>query len=285
MPPVGQDHLEGIELPFQEVTKGDVVIADHLHLDGVEVEPVLVVAIVLCPPLLLLAEGDGLALLHVAHHVGAGVGHHGPVVLLHPVGGELVVVLGLRPQLGGVEQVQLGLAGTRLDQNGVVVNLLHRHHFGGVVVVEPGPLDVLGAHHLVAEGVVIGDHRLAVGPLGARIQLEVDGLVVRRDGPVGRERRNGVAGIGVEADEPQLVVHDEGAERAVGVGTHGAKRQWETVHEHGDAATGQRLGRGEHGVGVVGLPFEIRRQAGRPHPGSVHQHKESTYPFDFIFHV
>ena len=70
MPPAGQDHLEGVQ-PLEEVAERDVVVADHLHLDGVEVEPVLVVAIVFCPPLLLLAEGDGLGPSYVAHHVGA----------------------------------------------------------------------------------------------------------------------------------------------------------------------------------------------------------------------
>ncbi|MNF49056.1 hypothetical protein D3C84_303190 [compost metagenome] len=162
MPPVRQDHLEGVELPLQEVAEGDVVIPDHLHLDGLDVESVPVVAIVLGPPLLLFAEGDRLALLHLRHDVGARGRHQGPVVLLHPVGGQLVVVLGLGPQLGGVEQVQLGLAGPRLDHDGVFIDLLHRDHFRGVVVVEPGSLDVLGAHHLVAEGVVIGGDRLAV---------------------------------------------------------------------------------------------------------------------------
>ncbi|MNO66086.1 hypothetical protein D3C76_568670 [compost metagenome] len=285
MPPVGQYHLEGIQLPLEEVTERYVVIPDHLHLDAVDVESVLVVAILLGPPILLLAEGDGLALLHLAHHIGASGRHHSPVVLLHPVRPHLVVVLRLGPQLRGVEQVQPGLAAARLHQDGVIVDLLHRHHLCGVVVVEPGPLDVLGAHHLVAEGVVVGGDRLAVRPFGAGIQLEVDGLAVRCYGPGARQRGNGVAGVGVEADEPQLVVQDEGAERAVGVGPHGAKRQRKAVDEEVEGATGQRLGGGEGGVGVVGLPLEIRRQAGGPHPGSVHQQKKRTYPFDFIFHV
>ena len=285
MPPVGQDHLESVQLPFQEVAKRDVVVADHLHLDAVDIESVLVVTIVLGPPVLLLAEGDGLALLHLAHHIGARGRDHSPVVLLHPVRSHLVVVLRLGPQLRGVEQVQPGLAAACLHQDGMIVNLLHRHHLCGVVVVEPGALDVLGAHHLVAEGVVVGGDRLAVRPFGTGIQLEIDGLAVRRDGPGARQRGDGVAGVGMEADEPQLVVLDEGAERTVGVGPHGAKRQRKAVDEEVEGAAGLRLGGGKHRVCVVGLPLEIRRQAGGPHPGSVHQQKKRTYPFDFIFHV
>lgn len=88
-------------------------------------------------------------------------------------------MFGLRPQLSGIEQVQFGLGVTGLDQDGVRINLLYRHHLGGVVVVKPGALDVLGSHHLVTEGVVIGGDRLTIGPLGAGIQLEIDGLIVR----------------------------------------------------------------------------------------------------------
>ncbi|CAJ1882327.1 hypothetical protein LAJPDJIK_03487 [Aeromonas salmonicida] len=271
MPPVGQDHLEGIELPLQEVAKRYVVIPDHLYLDGVNIESVLVVTIVFGPPVLLLAEGDGLALLDLAHHIGASGRDHGPVVLFHPVGVELVIVPGLRPQLSGVEQVQLGLAAARLDQNGVGINLVYHHHFGGVVVVEPGGPDLLGAHHFVAEGVVIGGNRLAIGPLGARIQLEIDGLAVWCYGPMSRQRWYGIASIGVKTDESQLVIQNIGAERTIGVRPHGAKRQGKAVDKHGDGTTGQRLGRRECRVSIVGLPLEICGQTGGPTPGSVHQ--------------
>ena len=103
--------ISKVSSPLRKWRNAMFVVADHLHLDGVEVEPSAgwwrssFAHHSFC-----LAEGDGLCpFSRAAHHVGARGGHHGPVVLLHPVRAHLVVVLWLGPQFSGVERSSLTL--------------------------------------------------------------------------------------------------------------------------------------------------------------------------------
>ncbi|MNH03817.1 hypothetical protein D3C79_630900 [compost metagenome] len=162
VPPAGDGQREAVQLAAQEVLPGDVLIPQHLDLYPVRVEAVLEVTLVAAPPILDPHEADGLALLHLVDPIGASDRQHLPVVLLDPVGGERDGVARLGGEGERVEQILAALLAAAGDGEGLVVELGDLHYLGRVVVVVPGIVDLLAAHHLEGEQPVVGADRLAV---------------------------------------------------------------------------------------------------------------------------
>ena len=243
---------------------GDVLIPEHLELDPIRVEAVLEVALVIAPPILDPLEGDRLALLHLAKLIGAGHRQQLPVVRLDPVGGDLDGVAGGRAEGQGFQQILATLGRAAGDGQGVVIKLGHLAYLGAVVVVVPGVVDLLAAQQLEGEQPVIGGDRLAVRPACLGIDAQIEGLVVRPEGPFVGQHRHGIAGDGMGAQERQVGLPHIAGEAAVGVRAVYPQGQRKTGHEaaKGAAPLGGRIR--ESGIRVVALPRQIGWQGGAP---------------------
>ena len=260
VPALRAGEVEAVQLAFQKVLEGDVGIPNHAHADLVRIEAVAEVLEVVRPPVRDAMPLDGLALVHLADLVRPGVRFDLPVVVLHPGVVQHMEVLGLRAEGVLVVHFRPRLGIRALDADGVVVVALHVADALGVVVVVPGRDDGLRAVELHREDEVAGGHRHAVGPARLSVQPVVDAAPVGAEGPVRRQRRNGPARLRVVGDQAQLVVAQVGRDEAVGIGAHPAQRQWKAEHVGAEGAARLRLWRGEHGILVVGLPRQVRRQ-------------------------
>ena len=200
---------KGVELALPEVFPGQVHVANHRHLDLVHIVAVAEVFQILCPPVLLALEGNALAFLDLVDLVGTGVGHDLPVVLLHEaleVFRALVEMLRRRADAEvGIELIARSRLGAGYGNGERVVDD-HLVQFLAVEGVVPGRDDMLGAHEFQRKSIVLGRHRLAVGPARLRVELEIHGLVVIPIGPVGGQGRQQLAGIRMQGDQRHLVV-------------------------------------------------------------------------------
>ncbi len=74
---------------------------------------------------------------------------------------------------------------------------------------------MLGAHELKGIDIIPGRHGFFVGPSGLPVQLEIHGLFIIAEGPVGGKLRDNPPGIGMDGDQGQMVVQDGAPERSV----------------------------------------------------------------------
>ncbi len=262
MPVLRKVHRKGVDPGFLEIFPQDVHIPDHGELDPVDVESVFEIVNVVSPPVRLPFEHDVFALPEIRDLVGAGVGDDLPVVFSDEILADgFIIMTGRR---GDAQfQVKIGHRLGAHHRQGMVVVDDDPVDLLGVVVVVPGRDDLLRPHEREGENEVVGRDRHPVRPPGLGIQLEIHGLLVRIEGPVGRQFRDDVERVGMEPDEAQLVAQDRAPEAAVGIGPHGPEGEGK-AHESGvKGSAAPRLGRGEDWIVRVGEPLDVLRQRGR----------------------
>ena len=67
---------------------------------------------------------------------------------------------------------------------------------------------MLGAHEFKGVDVIPGRHGPFVGPPGLPVQLEIHGLFIIAESPVGGKLGNNTPGVGMDIDQGQMVVQD-----------------------------------------------------------------------------
>lgn len=158
----------------------------------------------------------------------------------------------------------LPVTGAAGDGEGVIVELGHLAYLGAVVVVVPGVVDLLAAHHLEGEDPVVRSDGLAVRPAGLGVDAKIERLVIRAESPLVGQHGDGIARHGMGAQERQVGLAHVGCKAAVGIRPVFAQGERKARHEIPEGAASLGLGVCIDGIGVVALPFEICRQGGTP---------------------
>ena len=87
--------------------------------------------------------------------------------------------------------------------------------FPGIIVIVKRRHDELGAHKFNRIGKIEGSHRFAIGPAGFSVQLEVHGLLVFAESPVGGQLGNDIFSIWMDPNEPELIASQNTGEAVV----------------------------------------------------------------------